>query len=366
MKDYYKTLGVEKTASKDEIKKAFRAAAHKYHPDKNKNDPASAQKFKEASEAYSVLSDDDKRKRYDMFGAAGVNGGGPGGPGGAGGFGGFSGFNPQDFAGFDFDLGDIFGDIFGGGRNQRGGPARQNRGSDISIDVQLTFEESIFGAEKDISITKASKCQTCHGAGSAPGSSMETCKTCNGKGRINETRRSFIGVFNTTRTCEECHGLGQVPKVKCPTCRGTGVTERREEIIVKIPEGIEDGEMVRLQGMGEAVPFGATGDLYVRVHVRAHPYIRKEGANLVTELGIKLTQALTGGEVSLKTLDGDLLVKIPDGSNTGDVLRIRGKGVPNDRTGKRGDLLIRLTVEMPKKLSREAKKAIEELKKEGL
>jgi molecular chaperone DnaJ len=371
MKDYYKILGVEKSASKDEIKKAFRKQAHQFHPDKTKNDAVAGQKFKEASEAYSVLSDDQKRKQYDMFGSAGPGGGGFNGQ---GGFGGQGGFNSQDFAGFDFsgfqqgnggvefDLGDIFGDLFGGGRNRQ---ARQPRGRDISIDIQISFEESIFGVERDILVTKASKCLTCEGSGAAAGSTMITCNTCNGKGKVNETRRSFIGVFSTTSVCNTCHGLGQVPKVKCSTCHGQGVAERQQEISVRIPAGIEDGEMVRLGGMGEAIPFGVTGDLYVKIHVKPHQMIRKEGLNLVTELGIKLTQALTGGTVMLETLDGALELQIPEASNTGDVLRIKGKGVPNER-GKRGDLLVRLNIVMPKKLSKDAKKAIEELKKEGL
>jgi molecular chaperone DnaJ len=364
MKDYYKILGVDKSASKDEIKKAFRKMAHQYHPDKTKNDAEAGQKFKEASEAYSVLSDDSKRKQYDTFGSAGVGGNGFNG----------GGFNPGDFGGFDFsgfqqgangvefDLGDIFGDLFGGGRNRQ---ARQPRGRDISIDIEISFEDSIFGVERDILVTKASKCLTCEGSGAAPGSAMVTCNTCNGKGKINETRRSFIGVFSTTRVCDTCHGLGQVPKEKCGTCHGDGITERQQEITVKIAPGMEDGEMVRLGGMGEAIPFGVSGDLYVKIHVKPHPQIRKEGFNLVTELGIKLTQALTGGEVMLATLDGALELKIPEGSNTGDVLRIKGKGVPNER-GKRGDLLVRLNIVMPKKISRDAKRAIEELKKEGI
>jgi molecular chaperone DnaJ len=364
MKDYYKTLGVDKSASKDDIKKAFRKLAHEHHPDKNKNNPDSAQKFKEASEAYSVLSDDNKRAQYDRFGSAG-----PGMGGGAGGF------NPQDFGGFDFsgfqqgsggvefDLGDIFGDLFGGGRGRH---AQQARGRDISIDISLSFEESIFGVEKDVIVSKTSSCLTCEGSGAAPGSGMETCKTCNGKGKINETRRSFIGVFNTVKVCDNCHGKGQVPKEKCPTCHGEGVIDRQQEISVKIPAGIEDGEMVRLTGMGEAISNGIPGDMYVRVHVKAHPYIRKEGLNLVMDIKAKLTQAITGGEQELKLLsqDGELSLKIPEGTNNGDILRVRGKGVPNDR-GKRGDLLVRINIEMPRKLSKTAKQAVEELKKEG-
>lgn len=361
MKDYYKILGIEKSASKDEVKKAFRKLAHEHHPDKTKGDVTSSQKFKDASEAYSVLSDDNKRKQYDTFGSAGPGGGG---------------FNPNDFAGFDFsqftqggaggvefDLGDLFGEFFGGGR----GRARQQRGRDISIDLTLTFEESIFGVEKDIIVSKTSSCLTCNGSGAAPGSGMETCKKCNGKGKINETRRSFIGVFNSVRVCDDCHGKGQVPKEKCPTCHGEGVLDRQQEISVRIPSGIEDGEMVRLTGMGEAVPSGVPGDLYVRVHVKQHPHIRKEGQNLAMDIKIKLTQALTGGEQMLKLLtpDGETMLKIPEGTNNGDILRIKTKGVPDDR-GRRGDLLVRVSIDMPRKLSKNAKKAIDELKNEGL
>jgi molecular chaperone DnaJ len=372
MKDYYKILGVDKGASKDDVKKAFRTAAHKYHPDKNKNDAASAQKFKEASEAYSVLSDDSKRKQYDMFGSAGPGGGGFNGSAGQ------SGFNPQDFGGFDFsqftgqngqgsvefDLGDLFGDFFGGGRSGRR-TARQQRGSDVSVDITISFEESIFGVEKDINVTKPSKCLTCGGSGAAVGSAMETCRVCGGKGKINETRRSFIGVFNTTHLCDECHGMGQVPKERCHTCHGSGVAERQQIISVKIPAGVEDGQAIRLTGMGEAIPFGVSGDLYVHIRVKPHHLFRKEGLNLVTELGVKLTAALTGSNITLRTLDGDLIVKIPEGSNNGDVLRVRAHGVPNER-GKRGDLLVKLHIEMPHKLSKEARKLIDSLKAEGI
>jgi molecular chaperone DnaJ len=364
MKDYYKILGVEKGASKDDIKKAFRKQAHQYHPDKTKNDPSAAQKFKEASEAYSVLSDDGKRKQYDTFGSAGpgFNTGAAGfDPNNFGGFD-FSGFQQGNGQGFEFDLGDIFGEFFGGGRQRQ---ARQHRGHDISIDIQISFEESIFGVERDIILTKASKCQTCNGSGGAPGSGMETCKTCNGKGKINETRRSFIGVFSTTKVCDVCHGKGQVPKNKCSDCNGLGVNERQQEISVKIPAGIEDGEMVRLGGMGEAIPDGVPGDLYVKIHVKPHGAIRKEGSNLIMDLKIKLTAALTGATMPIKTLDGEVDLSIPEGTNTGDILRIKGKGVPNER-GKRGDLLIKIAIDIPKKLSKSAKQAIEELRKEGL
>lgn len=379
MKDYYKTLGVEKGASKDDVKKAFRKMAHQYHPDKTKNDPASSQKFKDASEAYSVLSDDNKRAQYDRFGSAGPGGAGFSGGNGAGGFGGF---NPQDFGGFDFsgfqqggngqgfefDLGDIFGEFFGGGRAGGRGSARraaEERGSDISIDLTISFEESIFGAGKDFVVTKVSKCLTCSGSGAEKGATKEKCKVCHGQGRVNEQRRSFLGVFNTAKICDNCHGQGEVPSIKCSTCHGTGVQERPQKITINIPSGIEDGQTLRMTGMGEAVPFGVSGDLYAKIHVRPHQHIRKEGLNLITELNIKLTQALTGDEINLKTLDGDLSLKIPEGTNNGDILRLKGKGVPSS-DNKRGDLLVKIGVNMPKKLSRDARKMLEELKREGL
>lgn len=369
-KDYYKILGVDKGASKDEIKKAFRKLAHEHHPDKTKNDPTSAQKFKEASEAYSVLSDDAKRQQYDTYGSAGPGGAGFNGASGFGGFGGQGGFGGFDFSGFgqggqgfEFDLGDIFGEFFGGGR--AGGRSGRNRGADITVDMLISFEESIFGTEKDIVVTKNSKCKTCDGNGAEPGSGIKTCSVCNGKGKVNETKRSFLGMVNTTKVCETCHGRGQIPNKKCQTCDGLGVEERAQEISVKIPAGVEDGQAMRLSGMGEAVPFGESGDLYVKIHVKAHANIRKDGNSLITDQKIKLTQAILGGEITIKTLDGDLVVYIPEGSNNGDVLRIKGKGVPYG-SGKRGDLFIKLNVEMPKKLSKNAKRAVEELGREGI
>lgn len=377
MKDYYKILGVNKGASKDEIKKAFRKLAHEHHPDKTKNDPVSSQKFKEASEAYSVLSDDSKRQQYDTFGSAGPGGAGfSGGQGGFSGFGGAGGFEGFDFSGFqqggqgfEFDLGDIFGEFFGGragGRNSAGRSRRgEERGSDISVDLLISFEESIFGVEKTLVVTKASKCLTCNGGGAEKGASMKKCEHCGGKGRVTEARRSFFGVVNTSRPCESCYGQGQIPSIKCSTCHGTGVKERVQEIVVKIPAGIEDGQSMRLTGMGEAIPFGVSGDLYVKIHVKPHSYIRKDGNNLVTEQKIKLTQAIIGGDITLKSLDGDLIVRIPEGTNNGDVLRVKGKGVPHG-DGRRGDLFIKINIEMPKRLSKEARKAVEELKKEGM
>lgn len=355
-KNYYEILGVDKKASKEDIKKAFRILAHKYHPDKKGGD---ASKFKEVSEAYSVLSDDKKRAEYDSYGrvfSSGGNGSGPGA--------GFDGFDFSqftqggDFGGFDF--GDIFSEFFGGGAS-----TKQTRGRDISIDLEITFSEAVFGVTRKVLITKTSACNECKGSGAKAGSEMVLCGTCNGKGQIRETRRSLIGSFSTVRVCETCHGKGKIPKEKCHVCKGLGVARKEEEITVTVPAGIENGEMIRMSGKGEAVAGGLSGDLYVKLHVRKHPLFRKEGENLLTDLNIKLSDALLGAEYTLTTLDGDIQLKIPAGVTFGEILRVKGKGVPFDKN-RRGDLLIKLTIELPRKLSKEAQKKIEELKKEGI
>ncbi len=356
-KDYYEILGVDKKAPKDEIKKAFRNLAHKYHPDKKTGDDA---KFKEINEAYSVLGDDNKRAQYDQFGHAFAQGG----TGGAG-SNGFNGFDFSQFTqggagGFEFDFGDIFGDVFGGGRR-----AQTKRGRDISIDIELSFEDSIFGVERTVLLNKVSKCDNCGGNGAEKGSSLETCNTCNGKGSLREVKRTFFGQFESTTTCEVCHGTGKTPKVKCQTCYGKGILKKESEIKVKIPAGIENGEMIRLSGGGEAISAGDTGDLYIKIYVKKHPLFRKEGQNLLTDLQVKLTDALLGGEETLKTLDGDIKIKIPEGVTHGETLRIKGKGVPYEKN-HRGDILIKLHIAIPRKLSKEARKTIESLKKEGI
>lgn len=359
MKDYYEILGVNKGANPDEIKKAFRKLAHKYHPDKGGGNET---KFKEASEAYAVLSDEKKRAEYDTYGRV-FNGNGGGSQG--GGFEGAEGFEGFDFSNFTngggFDFGDIFGDIFGGG--QRGTSAK--RGRDISIDIELDFKESVFGANRRVLISKTSVCDHCHGKKAEPGSEMITCSTCNGKGQIRETRRSIIGQFSTTRVCGQCDGLGKIPKVLCSKCKGAGVQMKQEEIQINVPGGIEDGEMIRMTGKGEAVVGGSAGDLYIKVHVDKHPIFRKEGNNLLMDLDVKLSDALLGSEYSLETLDGKLKVNIPEGIKFGETLRIKGKGIPFEGN-RRGDILARINIKMPHKLSKESKKHIEELRKEGL
>jgi len=360
MKDFYEILGVDKKASKDEIKKAFRTLAHKYHPDKKTGD---AEKFKEINEAYSVLSDDQKRAQYDTYGRT-FSGAGAGA--GASGFGGqdFGGFDFSQFTqggnGFDFDLGDIFGNVFGGGTRRQ-----TRRGRDISLDIELSFEESVFGVERTVLLNKVSKCDTCHGTGAEKGSDMITCTICNGRGSVREVKRTFFGQFEQVATCEICHGSGKVPKVKCHVCGGKGILKKETEIKVKIPAGIENGEMIRLTGAGEATSGGQAGDLYIKVYVKKHSVFRKEGINLVMDLNIKLSDALLGGEQNISTLDGAIKVKVPEGVSHGEVLRVKNKGIVQER-GQRGDLLIKVHILMPKRLSKEAKKTIEQLKKEGI
>ena len=364
-KDYYQTLGIEKTASTDDIKKAFRTLAHKYHPDKG---GGNEQKFKEASEAYTVLSDEKKRAEYDAYGRVFSGGGGGGGGAGPSGFEGFDfgNFTAGGFgsaaSGIEFDLGDILGDFFGGGRTTGSRPAR---GRDISIDVELSFAEAMFGVERQMLLNKTSACNACRGSGARPGSPMEACKTCNGKGKIRETRRSFLGTVQTTRVCETCRGKGEVAAEKCQECRGNGVLRQQEEIAVRIPAGIDDGEVIRLSGAGEAVRGGSAGDLYVKVHVLRHAQFRKEGTNLVMDLQVKLSSALLGDEYTIQTLDGPITVKIPEGIRHGEILRVRGKGVPIER-GRRGDLMIKIQIDLPAKLSKEQRNLVENLKKQGI
>ena len=362
-KDYYEILGVNKTASKEEIKKAFYKLAHKYHPDKKEGDEA---KFKEVNEAYQTLSDDAKRSKYDQFGAQYANMGGGGGQYQGGYGGGFDGF---DFSGFqqggqDFDFGnlnDIFSDFFGGG----GGRAQARRGRDISTEIAVSFSDSIFGVDRKILITKTSACATCHGSGAKAGSGMMTCKKCNGQGKIHEAKRSFLGTISSTKICEECHGAGEVPKEHCDKCKGKGVLRQEEEISIVIPAGIRDGEMIRMTGMGEAILKGTAGDLYIKINVAPHPVFKRDGHDLVMNLNLKLSDALLGTIYPIETLDGKIEVTIPEGVGINEILRVRGKGVPVGKN-KRGDLLIRLNIKMPTKISKKSREIIEELKKEGI
>lgn len=358
-KNYYDILGVDKKATKDDVKKAFRKLAQKYHPDKGGDEA----KFKEITEAYSVLSDEKRRREYDSYGQT-FAGAGPSGMGGMGGFD-FSNFQNFSTDGVEFDFSDIFGglgDIFGASQGRQ----RVKRGRDISIDTEISFKDSVLGTTRTVLLTKVTQCAVCGGSGAKPGTELSTCTTCNGAGRIHETRNSVLGPFTSVRTCPTCEGSGKIPKEKCTHCGGKGVERKEEEIRLQIPAGIDNGEMIRLPGQGEAIKGGMAGDLYVKVHVKPHPVFRKEGANLVMQLPVKLTDALVGTTVSITTIDDKTLeVKVPAMQNTEETLRIRGKGIAYSEGGK-GDLLIRASVILPRKLSTKAKKAIEDLRSEGL
>jgi len=361
MKNYYEILGVTKSASKEEIKKAFRKLAHKHHPDKKGGNEAA---FKEANEAYQVLVDDKKRSEYDRYGR--VFDGAGGGPSGATGFEGFdfSGFSSQgNGAGFDF--GDIFEDIFSGFNAGGGGGRRSRRGRDISIDLEIAFEESIFGVDRKVLISKLATCDKCHGEGGEAGSKVKECPSCRGEGKVRETKRSVFGTFASVKECDDCLGKGKVPEKKCSSCGGSGILKKSEEISIGVPKGIQNGEMIKLTGAGEAASHGVSGDLYVKVHVLPHNIFTRERNNLLMTLDVKFSEAVIGVKREVKTLDGLIKVNIPKGIDSGEVLRVRGYGVFFDNK-KRGDLLIKVIVKTPKNLSRKAKSLIEDLQKEGI
>jgi molecular chaperone DnaJ len=353
-RDYYELLGVTKSASKEEIKKAFHKLAHKFHPDKKEGD---ADKFKEVSEAYSILSDDKKRAEYDSYGRV-FGGGAPSG----GGFnqGGFDFSQFQDaFNQGGFDMGDIFSDFFAG----QPGATRTRRGRDISIDLEISFRDSVFGVKRTVLLAKTTLCDSCQGSGAVMGTEMLTCTHCNGAGKVHETSNSFFGTITMVQPCRHCKGTGKVPKEKCETCRGEGVYKKQDEIEIQVPAGIDGGEMIRLTGMGEAVAGGASGDLYVKVHVQPDARFKKEGPNLITEISVKLSDALLGATYTLETLEGSEKVDIPQGVKHGETIHIKGKGVPLAR-GKRGDLYVKIKITLPTKLSRTARTAIEKLRDE--
>lgn len=356
-KDYYNILGVEKNASKDDIKKAFRKLAHQYHPDKQSGDEA---RFKEIGEAYSVLSDDKKRAEYDAYGRV-FSGGNTDGGAQDFDFGNFdfSQFTQNGFGNVEFDLGDLFGDFFQGSRG------RARRGRDISIDLEIPFRDAIFGTERNVLITKTSTCDACDGTGGKPGTETVSCTTCNGAGKIHETRNSFLGAISTVRLCPTCAGAGTVPKEQCEKCAGQGVRKQQTEVGISIPAGVEDGEMIRVPAGGEQLRGGAAGDLYVKMHIETDAVLRKEGHNLIYPLNVKLTDALLGASYTVASLDGDISVKIPAGITHGEYLRVRGKGVPYGRNA-RGDLMVHVQIVFPKKLSGKAKRIVEQLQQEGL
>ena len=352
-RDYYEVLGVSRDADDATLKKAYRQLAKKYHPDMNPGDAEAERKFKEASEAYAVLSDPDKRRQYDQFGHAAFEGGGAGG---AGGFGGF------DFSGADFSdiFGDIFGDFFGGGR--RGGRANNGpmKGMNIRKGIRITFEEAVFGCEKEIEIVLKDPCEKCHGTGAKPGTSPETCPRCGGKGQVVYTSQSFFGTVQNVQTCPDCHGSGKIIKEKCPDCAGTGYISSKKTIQVSIPAGIDNGQSVRIRDKGEpGANGGPRGDLLVEVTVSRHPIFQRQDMNIFSTAPISFAQAALGGDVRIKTVDGEVIYTVKPGTKTDTKVRLKGKGVPSVRNPKvRGDQYVTLVIQTPEKLSPEAKEAL--------
>ena len=351
-RDYYEVLGVSRDADDATLKKAYRQVAKKYHPDMNPGDAEAEKKFKEASEAYAVLSDPGKRRQYDQFGHAAFEGG----AGGAGGFGGF------DFGGADFSdiFGDIFGDLFGGG--SRRGRAGQGpmKGMNIRKSVRITFEEAVFGCEKEIEVILKDPCPKCSGTGAKPGTSPETCPKCGGKGQVVYTQQSFFGTVQNVQTCPDCHGTGKIIREKCQDCSGTGYVSNKKKIAVTIPAGIDNGQSVRIRDKGEpGVNGGPRGDLLVEVNVSRHPIFQRQDMHIFSTVPISFAQAAIGADIRIKTVDGEVLYNVKPGTKTDTKVRLKGKGVPSLRNSQvRGDHYVTLVIQTPEHLSQEAKEAL--------
>lgn len=352
-RDYYEVLGVSKDADDAAIKKAYRALAKKYHPDMNPGDAEAEKKFKEASEAYAVLSDAEKRRQYDQFGHVAFEGG----AGGAGGFGGFD-FNGADFGDI---FGDIFGDLFGGG-GRRGGRANNGpmKGANIRKSIRITFEEAVFGCKKELEVILKDPCTTCGGTGAKPGTSPETCPKCGGKGQVVYTSQSFFGTVQNVQTCPNCGGSGKVIKEKCTSCSGTGYTSSKKKIEVTIPAGIDNGQSVRIREKGEpGTNGGPRGDLLVEVNVSRHPIFQRQDMHIFSTVPISFAQAALGGDVKIQTVDGAVIYNVKPGTKTDTKVRLKGKGVPSLRNSAvRGDHYVTLVIQTPEKLSAEAKEAL--------
>lgn len=348
-RDYYEVLGIARTATDDEIKKAYRQLAKKYHPDANPGDKEAEIKFKEASEAYAVLSDADKRRQYDQFGHSAFEGG----AGGAGGF---------DFTNMDMGdiFGDIFGDLFGGSRTRRtsSGPMK---GPNVRAAVKIAFEEAVTGTEKELDINLKEECTTCHGTGAKPGTSTETCKKCGGKGQVVYTQQSLFGMVRNVQTCPDCNGSGKVIKDKCTVCYGSGYVTRRKKIQVSIPAGIDNGQSIRIREKGEpGINGGERGDLLVEITVARHPIFQRQEYDIFSTAPISFAKAAMGGDVKISTVDGDVLYTVKPGTQTDTKVRLRGKGIPTLRNKQvRGDHYVTLVVQVPAKLSAEQKELLQ-------
>lgn len=357
-RDYYEVLGVAKDASADEIKKAFRKAAVKHHPDKEGGDET---KFKEVNEAYEVLKDQQKRQRYDQFGHAGVGGAASGGAGGGGNpFEGFGGFDGQSMH-FDFGdggLGDIFGQFFGGG--QQTGRGRARRGNDVETSVTLEFEEAVFGVEKTLKLDMQDECSHCHGERVEPGYGMKTCETCKGSGQIAKVMNTMFGQIQQAVVCNTCEGRGKVPEKVCTVCKGRGTERRTQELALKIPAGIDDGATIRLRERGEAIADGAHGDLYVHIRVKAHKEFTREGDLILSETHVDMVDAALGTEIDVPTIDGMVRMKVPAGTQSGTDFKLSGHGVPHGTN--RGAQIVSVVVDTPAKLSKKQRELLEQFK----
>ena len=343
-RDYYEVLGVARGATDQEIKSAYRKLALQYHPDRNPNNPDAEEKFKECSEAYAILADGEKRAAYDRFGHAGLGGAG--------------GFDPSSFQDLSDIFGDFFGfsDLFGGGRGGR--RSRAQRGTDLREDINLEFEEAVFGTEQTVTVRRHETCEDCHGSGAAPGRAPVTCRSCNGQGQV----RYQQGFFSIARTCPTCQGTGQVITDPCSKCKGEGRVLRQKSIEAKVPAGVEDGTRIRFAGLGEGgVHGGPPGDLYIVLHVKEHPFFEREGNDLHCVVPISFTQAALGADITVPTLEGEHVLKVPEGTQSGTTLRIRGKGVPVLNSRSKGDLYVEVRVQTPAKLSKRQKELLLEL-----
>lgn len=350
-RDYYEVLGVDRGADDATLKKAYRKLAKQYHPDMNPGDKEAEKKFKEASEAYAVLSDPDKKRQYDQFGHAAFEGGGAG----AGGFGGF------DFSGDMGDIfGDIFGDLFGGGTRRSASNNGPMKGNNVRARVRISFTEAIFGVDKEIELVLKDPCNTCHGTGAKPGTSPQTCSKCGGKGQVVFTQQSFFGTVRNVQTCPDCHGTGKIVKEKCSDCSGTGYVSNTKKISVAIPAGIDNGQSIRIREKGEpGINGGPRGDLLVEVEIIRHPIFQRQDNNIFSTAPITFAQATLGGEVKISTVDGDILYQVKPGTQTDTKVRLKGKGVPSLRNKQiRGDHYVTLVVQVPDKLSDQAREIL--------
>ena len=353
-RDYYEVLGVSKNATDAELKKAYRNVAKKYHPDTNPDNPEAEAKFKEASEAYAVLSDADKRRQYDQFGHAAFENGGAGAGGFSGGF---------DFGDMGDIFGDIFGDLFGGGRRSQRNANAPRRGQNLHAAVRVKFEEACFGTEKDLEITLKDECESCHGSGAKAGTTPETCSKCGGQGQVVFTQNSLFGTVRNVQPCPDCRGAGKIVREKCPDCHGAGYINRRRTIKVSVPAGIDNGQSIRIRDKGEpGVNGGPRGDLLVEVRVERHPIFQRQEYDIYTTVPISFARAALGGDMRISTIDGDVIYNVKPGTQTDTRVRLRGKGVPSLRNKNvRGDHYVTLVVEVPTKLNNEQKELIKQL-----